>query len=346
MFTVKRSRRHPEKERWTWIPAKEMKKGLYDILTGDAKWNCAAPAEKVIPESETSWTSGRNYKISRTFQVGERIIPIRPWLKLLGYYISEGCLQYTKAGRPVAVDITQSTKSPYRVDIINAIRDAGFNPKVYGNHIKIHDIGLARYLTRYGTVATQKCLTFNEKELHPELLEVLLHSLINGDGSRRRDGTFVYATSSYKLAEDVQEIILKCGGSSQIKIFGGSPSRFKQDGVCYVVKSMKRQSRQIVASKQVSGQDYDGFVYCAVVPNHTLYVKRNEKPAWCGNTWLAFSAHPERLYEFIDEQEMKFLYDNSDTFTKALERRGQKEKDAILALKAEIVRHDEEEIDR
>lgn len=63
-------------------------------------------------------------------------------------------------------------------------------------------------------------------------------------------------------------------------------------------------------------------------------------------TWLAFSAHPERLYEFLDEQEMKFIYDRADTFSRALERRGQKEKDAILALKAEIVRHDEEEIDR
>jgi len=62
-------------------------------------------------------------------------------------------------------------------------------------------------------------------------------------------------------------------------------------------------------------------------------------------SWVAFSAHPERIYEFLDEQEMKFIYERGDTFAKALTRRQQKEKDAILALKAEIARQSEEESD-
>jgi S1-C subfamily serine protease len=46
-------------------------------------------------------------------------------------------------------------------------------------------------------------------------------------------------------------------------------------------------------------------------------------------TWLMFSSHPKRIYEFLDEQEMMFLYDNTDTFERAVERREQKRKKAI-----------------
>jgi hypothetical protein len=42
-------------------------------------------------------------------------------------------------------------------------------------------------------------------------------------------------------------------------------------------------------------------------------------------TWMGFSAHPERIYEFIDEQELKFLYVDTDTYYSAIERRKSKE---------------------
>jgi len=45
-------------------------------------------------------------------------------------------------------------------------------------------------------------------------------------------------------------------------------------------------------------------------------------------TWMNFCVAPQRIYEFIDEQELKFLYDPNDTFEKALERRKKKEEQA------------------
>jgi phosphoribosylamine--glycine ligase len=41
--------------------------------------------------------------------------------------------------------------------------------------------------------------------------------------------------------------------------------------------------------------DYEGYVYCVEVPNHTLYVKYNEKPFWCGNTTMFWSG-PNKLF--------------------------------------------------
>lgn len=53
-------------------------------------------------------------------------------------------------------------------------------------------------------------------------------------------------------------------------------------------------------------------------------------------TWMGFSAHTKRLYEFFEDQELVFLYDDTDDFYKALDRRTRRRKEAILELKAEV----------
>ena len=42
-------------------------------------------------------------------------------------------------------------------------------------------------------------------------------------------------------------------------------------------------------------------------------------------TWMGFFVAPQRIYEFIDEQELQFLYDDSDTYEDAMARRKDKE---------------------
>lgn len=41
-------------------------------------------------------------------------------------------------------------------------------------------------------------------------------------------------------------------------------------------------------------------------------------------TWMIFTAHPVRIYQFFREQELHFLYDKSDNYYEALKRREQK----------------------
>ena len=57
-------------------------------------------------------------------------------------------------------------------------------------------------------------------------------------------------------------------------------------------------------------------------------------------SWMGFSAHASRIYDFIDQQELKFLYDPTDNYYDAMERRKKKEREAILALKAEIAKEE------
>jgi phosphoribosylamine--glycine ligase len=47
--------------------------------------------------------------------------------------------------------------------------------------------------------------------------------------------------------------------------------------------------------------DYDGKVYCATVKNHIMYVRRNGKPCWCGNTNM-FWTQRNKLFELTLEK--------------------------------------------
>ena len=59
-------------------------------------------------------------------------------------------------------------------------------------------------------------------------------------------------------------------------------------------------------------------------------------------TWMGFSVAPQRFYEFFDEQELKFLYDPSDTYAKAIERRKKKAKEALLGRNGKDIDEDDE----
>jgi len=62
-------------------------------------------------------------------------------------------------------------------------------------------------------------------------------------------------------------------------------------------------------------------------------------------TWMGFSAHPKRLYQFIKEQSLYFLVEPDDTFYAAVERRRKKEKEALFSVKPDIP-EDQTTVDR
>jgi hypothetical protein len=52
-------------------------------------------------------------------------------------------------------------------------------------------------------------------------------------------------------------------------------------------------------------------------------------------TWMGFAIHPETIYKFFEEQELKFLYDPSDTYWDALQRRKEKQEKALMTMRDE-----------
>jgi hypothetical protein len=49
-------------------------------------------------------------------------------------------------------------------------------------------------------------------------------------------------------------------------------------------------------------------------------------------SWMGFSTHPDRLYEFFDHQELQFLYDDNDDYHEAMDRRTNRRKEALRSI--------------
>ena len=49
-------------------------------------------------------------------------------------------------------------------------------------------------------------------------------------------------------------------------------------------------------------------------------------------SWMGFSTHPDRLYEFFEHQELQFLYDKNDDYHSAMKRRDSRRKEALRSI--------------
>jgi hypothetical protein len=124
-----------------------------------------------------------------------------------------------------------------------------------------------------------------------------LNSLYLGDGHKSKS-SHILTTTSKKLADNVQELILKCGDCSRIY-----PARLKKSKKInskrptYEINWLVNSNLHQVSAKGLSKSsfeglvDYNGKVYCVEVPNHIIYVRRNGIPVWCGNSLRFYADH-------------------------------------------------------
>lgn len=109
----------------------------------------------------------------------------------------------------------------------------------------------------------------------------------NGIGRAARAETTAFTVST-TLANHLQELILKAGWCSTLRIQKGRTTATR-DGrkiQCpdIFVISVKRLARAEIQKQHISRVPYRGKIYCLNVPYHTLYVRRNGRPCWNGNT--------------------------------------------------------------
>ena len=109
----------------------------------------------------------------------------------------------------------------------------------------------------------------------------------SGIGRKQRD-EITMATVSARLKDDLQEIALKAGYGSGVRVQKARMS-YMADGrpiQCpdIFILTLKRLNRAEIKPEHISRIPYKGKIYCLNVPYHTLYVRRGGKPCWNGNT--------------------------------------------------------------
>lgn len=217
-------------------------------------------------------------------------IQIDKWLKWFAWYISEGnphkiANNKEKGWYQYRVEICQKTSEEKCEEIREAFRGIGFEPKQDHDKIYAHSRDLYEYVKVFGK-AEEKYLPWELKYFRPEKQKLFIETLLKGDGHGRE-----YYTSSRKLADDVQELSLRAGFNASIlthcprKRFGKIRGReIKTSLPAYRVFIHKDNRDTEILKPQIKTVHYKGKIYDVTVPNHTLFVRRNGKVVWSGNS--------------------------------------------------------------
>lgn len=204
------------------------------------------------------------------------------WLELLGYYISEGCVcgrprKRTVKGKEYNTTDFNVLISQVKLDnrriISECLKKTGF--PYYDSHEHQFMICSKQLYTIFKPLgkSRDKYIPREFMNLSPRQSKILLDALILGDGSMKSKDCICYFTISKQLADDVQELALRCG-------FAASISKSKRE--LYHVNIRPPRPAVLISPKDVP---YNGKVYCVNVKNHVICVRRNNKAVFCGNSY-------------------------------------------------------------
>lgn len=240
-------------------------------------------------------------------------LPLKPFLKFLGLYLSEGW------SSDYGVSISQCKKENFDL-IRNIFIDLGVdvleskqNKKSGEINWTISDVRIYNYLKLFGSNAFSKNILSEIKNLSKENLEILLEYMYLGDGYNTD-----YYTSSKQLADDVVELLFKCGYGAtyeekdafnnfytvknlvteEIEIIHNikyyTKSQYKSNyeiieknkvakGTKFYTIRKKERSYYDVADIKKESFFFDDRIYCITVENHTFLTMRDGKITWTGN---------------------------------------------------------------
>jgi hypothetical protein len=274
--------------------------------------------------SKSKYVSGNDIK---SVNICGQEVPISLYLKVLGYVVSEGCIyeNFENGRYDAQVLLSQLTSSDCYKDMrksfesfadkLNKKCDSYLNIEGsrYLKNIpkekwegKIHGKDLTQFFKQEigvnnSTLSEDKHLPRWVLDLKPELLEIILNSLMLGNSSKYETNSksFKYSTTSKQLADDVYELVYKCGFVPNIctstakksddrivteYIVLWSDTEYDNESLIYTGKKYSENKDGVGTVEEV---DYDGIVWCFEVPTGLFITRRNGKITIQGNSKYA-----------------------------------------------------------
>jgi len=210
---------------------------------------------------------------------------------LMGAYLAEGNLR--SAG---GIEIAQLEKSKgftlYK-DLFDRI-GGSYNGRSFILSLR----AITEYFRTFGH-AHEKFIPQLILNATPRQLEIFWDFYIAGDGCHESrpnetgrgsqpDSAESATTVSKRLADGLVEIAQKLGFSASVSIKAASQQEFNIKGKRYISNCRESYKIRCRYSKAMSVTSevvhYAGGIYCVTVPNGIVYVRRNGKPAWSGNS--------------------------------------------------------------
>jgi phosphoribosylamine-glycine ligase/intein/homing endonuclease len=232
--------------------------------------------------------SGRRYPLIETVHAS-MIVEATAFMSFIGLYLSNGFV----GGHNYTIILEQSQSSQKRREIEEILNQTGLKYTIQRDgKYQISSPQLVKYLESLGLVSVNAYTKFIPtcfKNLSPNLLESLLRGFWLGDVNlHHRLGRETLTTVSPKLADDLQEIIIKCGGLANIRVQTAKDTISNEGCVgknhMYVLSIEKRNKDYNLGKGTISKEKYKGKVWDVEVEDlHTMLVRRNGKPFFSGN---------------------------------------------------------------
>ena len=222
------------------------------------------------------------------------------WLEFLGMFVSDGYCNILTKGIYIAalkqrkIDFIQSIL--YKLSIKYSYYQDGTFYISGSKYIDIYN-----NLLEIGSNAINKKLPEYIWKLSKRQSNILLNSLIEGDGSRmkyKNNESYRFGTTSIYLANDISKLSVHCGYSSIIKI-GEEPTgiarlgkrnlgsrknekiEIMQKNIYYRISIITKQNQPWINKKKNKSNieniiQYSGKVYCVEMPSsHTYYMRED-----------------------------------------------------------------------
>jgi len=268
-------------ENWHWETA-EYHHGKYRFYIATAEPYAGTDGSETftLPQVERH-PNGRGLKDIPPIEMGD-------WCEFMGWYLSEGsCYNGVKDNK---YSVTLSQCEIANPDKVSTIRDLcrrlpfHFNRK--GVNFRTKSKVLFSYVEQFGK-ALDKFLPDFLFEVRPEFRRRFLKSFLAGDGSSQNGRSKLYSSSSRRMVDGIERLLISCGASTSLrkpfKVYNrkGEHSSWIHAvrESCVTVKETKPQNH--------FKEHYEGHIYCATVPGGMLLTRRAGMGFWSGN-----SLHP------------------------------------------------------
>lgn len=270
------------------------------VIPRTAKWGGRRKKTFVLPSVKKYHREGKGMGCKNSEELN---IGMDSWLKFLGFYTAEGSCSN---GYKVSLACTKNKK-----EVKAMVSELPFKLKEGKNEFYTFDKQLWAYLKRLGR-SNEKQVPEFVKELSREQIELFLEWYGKGDANTN-NGFRIFYTSSKKLADDVQELLLKIGRIGIIKTRERRGEVWIKDHWAKInhpqYEVLERIKKRVswLDKRDMEIVEYNDKVYCVTVPNHTLYVRKNGKPCFCGNTSMFWSGPNKMFNQTLKKMEPKLI---------------------------------------
>lgn len=230
------------------------------------------------------------------------------YLKLMGWYLSDGCIgfRYKNNKKPRVIRLSQKIDGK----LSNLFRywynnnKDKINTHIYNYNRKPNDLNPNSIIERVLIVDDKKLVNkiiddcgYKENKRIPRwafnmskrLMEILLYALLGGDGTKvehvSKNDSYIYYSKSKKLADDVQELAMMCGWETAL--WGPYKNTNILGNEFYMYQVHLREGagiyRQMGTRNIKKIEVNDQRIVCFTVPNGTLITRRNGKIGIHGN---------------------------------------------------------------